>query len=165
MKTGILIALLSSNLLATTYKATNNNTIIRVDDNTFIPINPENRDYKAFLLWQKPVIDGGEAGIILPADPLPTAQEMLAALRAAAINLESDDPSPQGKALRGIILVLIDELNRFAQRDRDRAVDVAAATSLADLKTRWAARPTLNDRDISQVKPAIGQKISSGSSD
>ncbi len=76
-----------------------------------------------------------------------------------------DSPQAPSKAERALILVLIDELNILRGRDRDRSADVAAATTLADLKTRWAARNALADRDITQVKPAIQNKISTGASD
>ena len=66
MKTLLLILTVSNLALAVSYKQTaKSGTIQRVDDNAFIPTDPENRDYRAFLAWQK---EGGE---ILPADPLP----------------------------------------------------------------------------------------------
>lgn len=40
-------------------------SVFRVDDNATIPADPENRDYKAFLAWQK------AGNSILPADPRP----------------------------------------------------------------------------------------------
>ena len=50
------------------YKLINNNIdgklscILRIADNTWIPINPDNTDYQAFLLWKS---EGNEP---LPAD-------------------------------------------------------------------------------------------------
>lgn len=69
------------------------------------------------------------------------------------------------RVLRGILLAAIDEINLLRQRDRDRAADVAAATSLADLKTRWAARAALTDRTAAQAKTAVVNKINSGDAD
>lgn len=82
--------------------------------------------------------------------------------KSAAVNLINAEPTPDGKALRGLLLVLIDEFNILRQRDRDRAADVAAAATFAALKTAWAARPALNDRNSSQIKPAIDAKINAG---
>jgi len=70
-----------------------------------------------------------------------------------------------GKVLRAIVLLVLDEINDLRTRDRDRAADVAAATSLADLKTRWAARSSLTDRTAAQARTAIRNKIDSGSAD
>lgn len=56
---------------------------------------------------------------------------------------------------RAIVKLSVDQLNVLRKRDRDRAVDVAAATNLADLKTRWAARSTLDDIAYDQAKTAI----------
>lgn len=97
-----------------------------------------------------------------PAEPTPA--QILSFQRVDALNY-LDSPQGSSKAERGLILVLIDELNVLRGRDRDRTADIAVSSSLADLKTRWAARSTLADRDITQVKPAIQNKISSGSAD
>lgn len=70
MRTILIIALFSVPAFSVSYKQTlKQDAIQRVDDGAFIPVNPENRDYAAFLLWQKPVKEGGESGVILPADP------------------------------------------------------------------------------------------------
>lgn len=68
-------------------------------------------------------------------------------------------------ALRAVILTALDEINTLRQRDRDRSADVAAATSLADLKTRWAARAALADRTAAQAKQAVADKITGGGAD
>lgn len=69
------------------------------------------------------------------------------------------------EALRSLVILLLSEINTLRQRDRDRAVDVAAATSLANLQTRWAARPPLNDRTAQQAKAALLANIDSGQAD
>jgi hypothetical protein len=38
------------------------NFILRVDDNTFIPFDPDNTDYQAYLKWLE------EGNTLLPAD-------------------------------------------------------------------------------------------------
>lgn len=59
-----------------------------------------------------------------------------------------------GYESRGLVSLLIDEINVLRQRDRDRSADIAASTSLANLQTRWAARSALNDRTLAQAKTA-----------
>lgn len=86
-------------------------------------------------------------------------------LRSAAINFLLTDQSPLAKEIRAVLLVILDELNILRTRDRDRSVDVAAATTLADLKTRWAARSSLDDRTAAQGKTAVQNKLDGGSSD
>lgn len=84
--------------------------------------------------------------------------------RAAAVSLlNAPDASP--KVLRAAVLLLIDEINLLRQRDVDRAADVAAATNLADLKTRWAARSALAARTLAQAKTAITNHINAGDAD
>lgn len=77
-----------------------------------------------------------------------------AALAAAKLAAKRIIDGLPGYQLRGLAKIMIDEINTLRQRDRDRSDDVAAATSLADLKTRWAARSTLNDRTLAQAKTA-----------
>jgi len=104
--------------------------------------------------------------IVLARQPIPlTPAQILATARAQAIYSIDTDIGPLGKSLRGLLLVLLDEFNILRQRERDRAADVAAALTLADLKVRWAARSLLNDRDITQVKPAVQNKINGGDAD
>ncbi len=56
------------------YKLTNSSSIIRVDDDVWIPNDPANSDYAAYLLW---LLDGNTPE---PADipPVPTYQELRA---------------------------------------------------------------------------------------
>lgn len=77
-----------------------------------------------------------------------------ASLSAAKLSAKSIIDGLSGYQLRGLAKIMIDEINALRQRDVDRSADVAAATSLADLKTRWAARSALNDRTLAQAKTA-----------
>lgn len=56
--------------------------------------------------------------------------------------------------------ILKDELNILRGWTADFKTEVAAATSLGDLKTRVAGLPTLADRTLSQVKTQIQNRIS-----
>jgi hypothetical protein len=84
--------------------------------------------------------------------------------RADALNLSA---LPHGlyKLLRSVLLVAVDEINLLRGRCRDQDAAVAAATSLADLKTRWAAVASadpLPDRTVQQAYNAVKAKVNSG---
>lgn len=66
---------------------------------------------------------------------------------------------------RGIALATMDEINSLRQWITSFKAAVAAATTLADLKTRVAALGNLPDRTPSQVKSAVVAKIDDGSAD
>ena len=71
-------------------------------------------------------------------------------------------------AIRGLALVTMDELNLLRERLTAQDSAVANATSLADLKSRWAAiaqAQPLPDRTASQIYPAIRAKITAGTAD
>ena len=63
--------------------------------------------------------------------------------------------------LRAVADIVKDEINLLRQRDRDRSTDIAASTTLANLKTAWAARASLTDRTLTQLKTAIKARIDS----
>jgi hypothetical protein len=44
------------------YKLISETTVCRIADNTFIPFNPDNTDYQAYLLWVS------EGNVPTPAD-------------------------------------------------------------------------------------------------
>lgn len=95
-----------------------------------------------------------------------------AAIALARLILERENakrlyynPSYIAKVLRAIVLLVLDEINTLRTRDRDRSADVAAATSLTNLQTRWALRSSLADRTPAQARTAIFNKIDSGSAD
>jgi hypothetical protein len=93
----------------------------------------------------------------------------LAAALTASNRTEADTVTNQlsgaGVELRAIVGVLIDELNVLRGWTVSFKAEVAAATTLADLKTRVATLPTLNDRTLVQAKTAYQNKISSGGAD
>ena len=70
-----------------------------------------------------------------------------------------DLSSADSRALRSIVLLLVDELNSLRTQWRDFQTVVDAAANLGAMKTGVAGLPTLNDRTYSQARTAIGNKI------
>lgn len=94
-----------------------------------------------------------------------TPQAVTGKQRSGAVSQLLSDRSSSAKLIRSILLIVLDEINILRQRDVNRSLDVAAATTLADLKTRWAARSSLQDRTSTQFLNAVESKINSGESD
>lgn len=67
--------------------------------------------------------------------------------------------------LRAIAFTLLDELNILREWTVSFKTAVASATSLANLQSRVAALPTLDDRTPLQARNAIVAKIDSGDAD
>jgi len=66
------------------YQLTTGNTIVRLTDNAFIPPDPANTDYQAYMRWLE---DGNEP---LPPDPTPEPEPLTAQqkLEAAGLTVE-----------------------------------------------------------------------------
>jgi hypothetical protein len=94
--------------------------------------------------------------------PAGDAADLNLAARANGSSNIDDDHTALWKALRGAAAVLVDELNILRQWEMSLKAAVAAATSLADLKTSVAALPNLPDRTLAQAKSAIQAKITGG---
>lgn len=88
----------------------------------------------------------------------------LAVERQAASD-KKDDPTAEGIEWRAVVLLLLDEINNLRQWDASFKAAVAAASNLADLKTRVAALPDMPDRTIAQAKNAYLNSISTGRAD
>lgn len=112
-----------------------NRTVRRNADGAFIPNDAGNRDWKAFQDWL------GQGNTPDPADPPPTANDILVGDRTAAINDLLTDPSPLSKLDRAILLVVLDEVN-------------VIRTQLA-----------LASRTVAQFKTAVQTKLNSGAAD
>lgn len=68
-------------------------------------------------------------------------------------------------ALRAFASITVDEINILRQWITSFKTQVSLATTLADLKTRVAGLPTVNDRTLSQLKTAIQSRIDDHSVD
>ena len=105
-------------------------------------------------------------GVILPDNPPifdpPDPPEIIKRNGAKAIY---DAPVPLGMDYRGTLLVAVDEINLLRQWLVAFKAEVAAATSLADLKTRVATLPNMPDRTVAQARNAIHAKIDAGEVD
>lgn len=83
-------------------------------------------------------------------------------LKASAVK---DLSTEEGVQWRAVALILLDEVNTMRQWDMSFKAAVASSTSLADLKTRVAALPTLSGRTVAQLKAAYANKINVGDAD
>ncbi len=97
--------------------------------------------------------------IVANAPTVAEAANQVAATTAFA------DKTPVSRIQRAVAVVIMNEFNLVRQRLRAQDAAIAAATSLADLKTRWAALAAVPDRTLSQVKTAITNAINSTDSD
>lgn len=67
--------------------------------------------------------------------------------------------------IRAEALVILDEINLLRDWITQFMAATAAATSLADFKTRVAALPSVPQRNASQIRTAIKSKINAGDAD
>ncbi len=91
-----------------------------------------------------------------------SAPAVLQRFRDSAALAVNSDTAALYKALRAAAAVLVDEINVIRQWEMSFKTEVAAASSLADLKTRVATLPALPDRTLAQAKTAIQAKITAG---
>jgi len=146
--------------MAETYKWLYGNTVVkRGSDGAFIPTDITNNDYQAYLAWVS------EGGVTSTADPLPSAADILADLRAGAIIELMSDTSSNAKILRGVLLLTMSELNLLRQWIEAFKATTALASSLTDLKTRVAALSAMPDRTAAQLKTAVLTIVNAGSAD
>lgn len=68
-----------------TYKLTNGNMILRVDDGIWIPKSESNRHYQEYLLWLE------EGNTPLPADPLPEPEPLTPEQKLAQAGLTVEE--------------------------------------------------------------------------
>lgn len=94
-----------------------------------------------------------------------TPAYILGAQRTAAIAQLITDSSPTAKALRGILLLAMNENNLIREWLMAFQAATAAATTLADLKTRVAGLSAMPDRTASQLKTAVTAIENAGTAD
>lgn len=85
--------------------------------------------------------------------------------RTTAKTFINTSTTPNNKLARAIVSILLDEMNVLRQWLASFKTEVAAAASLADLKTRVATLPATPDRTLAQAKTAIANKIDGGTVD
>jgi hypothetical protein len=94
-----------------------------------------------FLAWLAE--HGGDAGLTQRR----LAKELYDALDAEA------------RALRAVVVLTVDELNDLRSWITSFKAEVAAASSLADLKTRVATLPSLPQRTYAQARTAVRNAV------
>lgn len=102
----------------------------------------------------------------LPDDPpiFEAPDDHLVVIRKLAVD-QAGDPSPPNKLVRGVILALLDELNLHAAKINSMIDAVNAATSLADLKTRFSTISDYPTRTMAQAVTSIKNHITNGDVD
>ena len=90
------------------------------------------------------------------ADQQAAQAAAIAVMRAAEAQLDN-----AMKIEKGVALVTLDELNILRGWLAAYKVEVAAATSLADLKTRVAGLPATPERTVDQLKTSVSNKVES----
>ncbi len=111
------------------------------------------------------------AGDLLEMDQTEKNAVDLALLTALDMEIRSrakssyDGFSDLPLALRAFASITVDEINILRQWITSFKTQVSLATTLADLKTRVAGLPTVNDRTLSQLKTAIQSRIDDHSVD
>ena len=88
-----------------------------------------------------------------------------APLRTEAVGLLNTSITGNAKLTRAVVLITMDEINNLRQWVMSFKAAVAAATTLADLKTRVAALSDTPDRTTAQLKTAVENKINAGTAD
>lgn len=144
------------------YKWIKSNEIVRrLSDGGVIPNDSGNRDWREFQGWL------GQGNTPDPEDTPPSAGEITASQRTLAVDLFMTDPQPIAKVVRGASLVTMDEINRLSQaiEGLKGALTAAGTTTIATLKSAVNALPTLQDRQATQIKTAIQNKINGGPAD
>ncbi len=74
-------------------------------------------------------------------------------------------PEPMARLARAVSLVTLDEINLLRQWITSFKAAVAAASSLADLKTRVAALSNTPDRTPAQLRNAVRNRIETSDAD
>jgi len=128
------------------------------------PPTPDGVDLGVKKIFDAPNVRNATAGEIANFPIAAATDENLVARNSANTGLDASATS-NFKLFRAEALLVIDEINALRQWTVSFKAEVAAATSLANLQTRVASLPTLNDRTGAQALTAIKNKISNGDVD
>jgi hypothetical protein len=114
-----------------------------------------------------PALQAAAQPTITAFDDSPAAQATFdnSQYRANSVNDIDNNKTGVYKSLRSAASLLVDEENLIRQWLTSFKVEVAAATSLADLKARVATLPAMPDRTMAQAKNAMKAKVNSGDVD
>jgi hypothetical protein len=85
--------------------------------------------------------------------------------RTAAKTKVNTDVDYEGKVLRALVDVLLDEINLLRAWLASLKTETAAATNLANFQTRVATLPPTPTRTLAQAKTAILNKLDGGTVD
>lgn len=110
-------------------------------------------------------LDTYEPAAIANVGVLPTAQELIDGLRAKAKAILGSATDARAKKDRAIVSILLDEINDLRGWITSFKAATAAATNLADFKTRVAALSNTPARTMTQAKTKYETMVDSGKHD
>lgn len=99
------------------------------------------------------------------ANPPPTAQQMLAALRQRAVALLASEQAEDARLMRAVVLTVLDELNAHAAKINSILTAIDNGANLAAVKANVAAITDYPTRTAQQVRTTIANKIDNGDAD
>jgi hypothetical protein len=144
------------------------------------PITNTARLHDTILAALVPITSINREGIVTPSSLQAAAQPTINAFddspaaqatfenskyRANSVNDIDNNKTGVYKSLRSAAALLVDEENLIRQWLMSFKAEVAAATTLADLKARVATLPNMPDRTMAQAKNAMKAKVNSGDVD
>lgn len=123
------------------YKLTQSTSILRTEDNAFIPPDPDNTDYQKYLAWM------AEGNTPDPADPVPVASPQISPrqIRMALTQLGLRTQVEAAVAAGDQDLKDWYQFSTFFDRHHPQVIAMAAALNVDDqeLDTLWALGATL----------------------
>jgi hypothetical protein len=124
-------------------------------------LHPHPSGEKVFVAWTQVPTPAqiAQVSAAVTAYVVPTEVEEL---RAQAKDHLTLNPSAEMKLLRATVGIMVDEINVLREWLTSFQAAVAAAATLAALKTSVAALTALPDRTLAQAKTALGAKLDTG---
>lgn len=123
------------------YKLTNSPSILRVEDNAFIPPDADNTDYQRYLDW----VNAGNT--VAPADPLPVVSPQVSPrqIRMAMSQLNMRSSVEAAVAAGDQDLKDWYEFSTYFDRNHPQVLAMAALLGIAsqDLDALWSLAATL----------------------